>query len=87
MKYFGENANIFSDGTTCHRVHIPSCAAPRKNDAGTSSSNTYDYNAGSQGYLVDVYENAIVLRGRDFIKGKYLPIANYLMDTTIQIIN
>lgn len=80
---FGANANIFSDGTTCHRVHIPSCAAPRKNDTGTSSSNTYQYNAGSQGYLVDVYENCIVLRGRDFIKGKYLPIANYCLDTTI----
>lgn len=80
---FGANANIFSDGTTCHRVHIPSCAAPRKNDTGTSSSNTYQYDAGSQGYLVDVYENCIVLRGRDFAKGKYLPIANYLMDTTI----
>lgn len=78
---FGEDANIFSDGTTCHRVHIPSCAKPRKNDTGTSSSNTYDYNDGSEGYLVDVYENAIVLRGRDFEKGKYLPIANYLIDT------
>lgn len=80
---FGANANIFSDGSTCHRVHIPSCAAPRKNDTGTSSSNTYQYDAGSQGYLVDVYENAIVLRGRDFAKGKYLPIANYCLDTTI----
>lgn len=78
---YGANANIFSDGTTCHRVHIPSCAKPRKNDTGTSSSNTYDYNDGSEGYLVDVYENAIVLRGRDFEKGKYLPIANYLIDT------
>lgn len=80
---FGENANIFSNGSTCHRVHIPSCAKPRKNDTGTSSSDTYDYNEGSEGYLVDVYENCIVLRGRDFEKGKFLPIANYLLDTTI----
>lgn len=80
---FGANANIFSDGSTCHRVHIPSCAYPRKNDNGTSSSDTYDYNEGSEGYLVDVYENCIVLIGRDFAKGKYLPIANYLLDTTI----
>lgn len=80
---FGEAANIFSDGTTCHRVHVPSCAKPRKNDTGTSSSDTYTYNAGSEGYLIDVYENAIILKGLDFIKGKYLPIANYLLDTTI----
>lgn len=80
---FGTNANIFSNGSTCHRVHIPSCAYPRKNDKGTSSSDTYGYNEGSEGYLVDVYENCIVLRGRDFAKEKYLPIANYLLDTTI----
>lgn len=84
---FGANANIFSDGSTCHRVHIPSCAKPRKNTSGTSSDDTYTNHGGSEGYLVDVYENAIVLRGIDFINGKYLPIANYLMDTTIQIIN
>lgn len=83
---FGANANIFSNGSTCHRVHIPSCAYPRKSDTGTSSGTIYNYNEGSEGYLVDVYENAIVLRGRDFIKGKYLPIANYLMDTTIQTV-
>ena len=83
---FGANANIFSNGTTCHRVHIPSCAKPRKNDAGLTSSDTYNYNEGSEGYLVDVYENCIVLKGRDFIKGKYLPIANYLLDTTIQTV-
>ncbi|MGM9879435.1 MAG: metallophosphoesterase family protein [Bacilli bacterium] len=84
---FGANANIFNNGTTCHRVHIPSCAKPRKNTSGTDSGDTYTYNEGSEGYLVDVYENCIVLRGRDFIKDKYLPIANYCLDTTIQIIN
>jgi predicted phosphodiesterase len=86
LQRFGANANIFSDGTTCHRVHIPSCAKPRKNSFGISSADTYKYDAGSEGYLVDVYENCIVLRGRDFIKQKYLPIANYLLDTTIQTI-
>ena len=74
---FGANANIFSNGTTCHRVHIPSCAKP------LTSSITYN-RKGSEGYLVDVYENCIVLRGRDFEKGKFLPIANYLLDTTIK---
>lgn len=77
---FGDHANIFSNGTTCHRVHIPSCAYPRKNDKGTSSSDTYNNNEGSEGYLVDVYEKCIVLKGIDFTKNKFLPIANYLLD-------
>lgn len=83
---FGDHANIFSNGTTCHRVHIPSCAYPRKNDKGTSSSDTYDNNEGSEGYLVDVYEKCIVLKGIDFTKNKFLPIANYLLDTTITLL-
>ena len=80
---FGANANIFYDGSTCKRVHTPSCAKPRKNDNGTTSTDTYEYNQGSEGYLVDVYDNCIVLKGIDFEKNKYIPIANYLLDTTI----
>lgn len=82
---YGANANIFSNGTTCHRVHIPSCSRPRNNDVGTGTSNTYDNNQGSEGYIVDVYKNAILLRGYDFEIDKYLPIANYLLDTTIEV--
>lgn len=80
---YGANANVFDDGSTCHRVHVPSCSKPRKNDVGTGTDNTYDNNQGSQGYIVDVYENAIILRGYDFEIDKYLPISNYLIDTTI----
>jgi hypothetical protein len=42
--------------------------------------------AESEGYVVDVYENGIHLRGRDFVKGEYLPIASYWLDTTLQTI-
>ena len=38
--------------------------------------------AESEGYVVDVYRNHIVLRGRDFAKGKFLPLAQYCIDTT-----
>lgn len=66
----------------CHSVHIPSLAVPRdyEEDAYVSKY------AESEGYVVDVYENHIVLRGRDFVKGEFLPIATYCLDTTLQTI-
>lgn len=66
----------------CHSVHIPSLAVPRdyENDAYVTKY------AESEGYVVDVYQNHIVLRGRDFVKEKFLPIATYCLDTTLQTI-
>ena len=63
----------------CHSIHIPSLAIP------------YDVNSGervlasnkSEGYLMDVYENYIVLRGYDFIKEEFIPIATYCLYTNI----
>ena len=66
-----------------HSIHIPSLAVPRTGDASGASSKK-DIYADSEGYVVDVYENAIVLRGRDFVNAKFLPIATYCLDTTIQ---
>ncbi len=63
----------------CHSIHIPSLAYPKYI---SGSALVADYDA-SEGYVVDVYENNIVLRGRDFITGKFLPIASYFLDTTI----
>lgn len=37
--------------------------------------------AESEGYVVDVYENYIVLRGRNFVEGKFYPLANYIINT------
>lgn len=70
----------FTDGI--HSVHIPSCAISRD----ISSGDRVDVTATSQGYLMDVYENHIVLRGRDFVKGEFIPIAQYCLDTTIQTV-
>ena len=67
-----------------HGIHIPSLAVPREvNAAGTGYSTIY---ADSEGYVVDVYANGIHLRGRDFVKGEYLPIASYWLDTTLQTV-
>lgn len=67
----------------CHSVHIPSLAVPRDSDWAVKPSYVNIY-ADSEGYVVDVYENGVHLRGRDFIKGEFLPIASYWVDTTIQ---
>lgn len=65
-----------------HSVHIPSLAVPREY---IDSAYVAQY-ADSEGYVVDVYENGIHLRGRDFVKGEFLPIASYWLDTTLQAV-
>ena len=87
MKYYlqkyGDYANI-DKVFGCWSVHIPSLAVPRDvNAAGTGYETMY---AESEGYIVDVYENGIHLRGRDFVKEEFLPIASYWLDTTLQTI-
>ena len=67
-----------------HSIHIPGLARLRKK-ADNDSGYTQDA-AGSQGYVVDVYDDYIIVKGRDFVAGKFLPIANYCLDTTIKII-
>ena len=61
----------------CQSVHIPSLARPRE----YIDSAYVDVTSESEGYVVDVYENGIHLRGRDFAKGEFLPIASYWLDT------
>ena len=66
----------------CHSVHIPSCAIPK--DPNATATDLDIYYAGSEGYVVDVYDNGIHLKGRDFENGEYIPIASYWLDTTLQ---
>lgn len=87
MKYYlqkyNDNAN-YDNVFGCHSIHIPSLAVPRDvNSSGTGYETIY---ADSEGYVVDVYENGIHLRGRDFVKGEFLPIASYWLDTTLKTV-
>ena len=66
-------------------VHVPSLSVPRGVSSLLNPSLTY-LTAESEGYVVDVYENGIHLRGRDFVKEEFLPIASYWLDTTLQTI-
>ncbi len=65
-------------------VHIPSLSVPRDIVNGTGT----EVYAESEGYTVDVYDDYIVLNGRDFIDndkdGHILPIATYKIDTVLQ---
>lgn len=70
----------YSNALGYRSVHIPSLAVPR--DLGTTS--LVGIYADSEGYVVDVYANGIHLRGRDFVRGEFLPIASYWLDTTLQ---
>lgn len=74
-----KNAN-YSENNGYKSIHIPSLGKPK----------TIEYDAvvtlteGSQGYVVDVYDNYIVLKGRDFVAEKFLPIAMYKIRTPIK---
>lgn len=64
-------------------VHIPSISRPRQED-GADENTSPDYDdSGSEGYLVDVYETGIHLRGRDFVGGEFIPLASYWLDTVV----
>lgn len=84
MQQYSELANL--DRTFgCWSVHIPSISVPRDTASIVDPSITTVY-ADSEGYMVDVYENGIHLRGRDFVKGEFLPIASYWLENTLQTV-
>ena len=78
-----EKTSNYSDANGYRSIHIPSLAIPRDI---IDNSRTEIY-AESEGYIVDVYDNYIILNGRDFIDnqadGNILPIATYKIDTEI----
>lgn len=53
-------------------VHVPSCAYPR-NYSKTEEADL------SEGYVVEVYENGVVLRGVDLVTGEYMPDYEYAL--------
>ena len=81
LQEYDEKAN-YSDALGYKSVHIPSLAVPRD----IVNNSLHGIYADSEGYVVDVYENGIHLRGRDFVKGEFLPIASYWLDTTLQTV-
>lgn len=66
-------------------VHIPSTSHTRymvdKNNNGVwDSGEKENISDGAQGYICDVYEDFIVLRGYDFQTKEFIPVAQYRID-------
>ena len=70
------NANYYHNDGECYYIHVPSGAKPRYPDS-SSGNGVTDYNAGSEGYLVEVYANKVLFKPIDFIASEYLTKYNY----------
>lgn len=85
LQEFDKKAN-YSSEVGYKSVHIPSLSVPRDK---VGSGLEYAF-AESEGYIVDVYDDCIILNGRDFIDndkdGHGIGIAVYKIDTTLQSI-
>lgn len=80
LQYLNKDLNIFDgNGEYCTMVHVPSVTTPRDYINGKR----IDSSVYSEGYVVDVYDNVTVLRGYDFVDGKFYAFANYVVDTSI----
>lgn len=80
---FDKEAN-YSNENGFKSVHVPSSGLPRTL---LSADGTWKVdNSGSQGYIVDVYDDCIVLNGMDLINNDYVPLGVYRIDTTLQTI-
>lgn len=66
-------------------IHVPSISVPRGASSAVNPTRIELY-AESEGYVVDVYPDGIHLRGRDFVKGEFLPIASDWLYTPLQTI-
>lgn len=60
-------------------VHVPSLSTPRDCIDGKLVNRSNQ----SQGYIVDVYDDCIVLNGMDLINNKPVPLGVYKIDTTL----
>lgn len=69
------------NGNTCYTVHIPSTSSTTHPNSGGTTDYTMDKNS-SQGYLVDVYEDYVVLNGTDLAFNNIYPAYTYLVDYT-----
>ncbi len=77
MQYMNENLNISKngeDGATF--VHVSSVSSPRTTDGFQILWSSNDPGM-SEGYLIEVYEDTILLMGVDFINGEILAYATY----------
>lgn len=69
------------NGNTCYTVHIPSTSSTTHPNASGGLDYTMDVNS-SQGYLVDVYDDYVILNGTDLAFNLICPSYTYMVDYT-----
>lgn len=75
---FDKSAN-YSEENGFRSVHVPSSGAPRKLVSADGTWEAADND--SQGYIVDVYDDCIVLNGMDFVNSEVVPLGVYKINT------
>ncbi len=87
MKFECQELDVNANYTTRNgfkSVHIPSLGVPR--DVDIENKKSVDDRSASQGYIVDVYDDYIVLNGMDFINNQPVPLGVFKIDTPLQTI-
>lgn len=69
------------NGNTCYTVHIPSTSSTTHPNSSGTTDYTMDVNS-SQGYLVDVYDDYVILNGTDLAFDLICPSYTYMVDYT-----
>ena len=75
---FDKTAN-YTEKNGFKSVHVPSCG--RSRDVNLTSNTTPEDMSSSEGYIVDVYDDCIVLNGWNFVGNKPVPLGTYKIDT------
>ena len=78
VQKFNPTLNIYVGKNGYTAVHVPSCGRLAKTDSLGSKRITDD--SGSQGFIVDVYENYVVLRGLDLVNDEIVSEAVYILN-------
>jgi predicted phosphodiesterase len=84
QREYGEGSNI-DKVFGVHSIHLSSITVPRDGDPSGASSRVEVY-AESEGTIVDVYPSGIMLRARDFVRERLIPLGTYWLDTTLQTV-
>ena len=69
------------NGKTCYTVHIPSTSSTTHPNSGGTTDYIMNANS-SQGYLVDVYDDYVILNGTDLAFNLICPSYVYMVDYT-----
>lgn len=72
-----DNGSTYSNQDGFHSVHIPSSSTPRD----VVNGGLVNRHSESQGYIVDVYDDCIVLNGMDLVNNSYVPLGVYKITT------